>query len=153
MNIELLQAAALTEATPKMILNYIAIGAGIIGTLIAAFCFFPGIVKVIKTKDTRSMSYSMFLWHVIGCVVWILVGACNFTTGIIAHDYWQAFASGAATIAANISVILCDTVFLIYKYRNTHKAKLLKMSENEYYEKYVFPKLIKENKKKKPLSN
>lgn len=62
--------------------------------------FLPQVIKIIRTKDTKSLSLGMYLLLTAGIVLWI-------TYGILRNDY--------VLIIANVFTILLTLIVLIYK--------------------------------------
>lgn len=47
---------------------------GLIACLLTTGAFLPQIIKTIKTKDTKSISLSMYIIYMIGVVIWFVYG-------------------------------------------------------------------------------
>ena len=62
--------------------------------------FLPQVIKIVRTKDTKSLSLGMYLLLTAGIVLWI-------TYGILRNDY--------VLIIANIITILLTVIVLSYK--------------------------------------
>ena len=76
----------------------------------AAFCttfsFVPQAVKVIKTKDTSSISLVMYIIFSIGVVLWLLYGL---------------YIQNLPMIIANSITIVLSSIILYYKLKETTK--------------------------------
>lgn len=122
------------------------------GALIAIGCYLPGVIKVFKYKDTRSISILMFSLTTFGCFLWIVIGIFLIIGNI--QNYYshnkeitdikeliKPLASGIGTIISNIGLGSCSAMILIKKMINVSKAKKLNMTEDEYYKKVVEPSM------------
>lgn len=47
---------------------------GSIAGILTTGAFVPQVIKVIKTKDTKALSLSMYLLQVIGIILWLIHG-------------------------------------------------------------------------------
>lgn len=75
---------------------------GSIAGILTTLAFVPQVIKVVKTKDTFSLSLGMYSMQVVGVFLWLI-------HGIVIHDM--------ALIAAN-SVTLCLSAVILF-----HKLK------------------------------
>lgn len=75
---------------------------GSIAGILTTLAFVPQVIKVVKTKDTSSLSLGMYSMQVVGVFLWLI-------HGIVIHDM--------ALIAAN-SVTLCLSAVILF-----HKLK------------------------------
>lgn len=50
---------------------------GNIAALLTTVSFLPQAIKTIKTKDTDSLSFSMYLLFVVGVTLWLVYGLLN----------------------------------------------------------------------------
>lgn len=73
---------------------------GSIAGLLTTGAFVPQVVKVIKTKDTKALSLSMYLLQVIGITLWLV-------HGVIISDF--------ALIGANGITLCLSLIILVYK--------------------------------------
>ena len=80
--------------------------------LVAAFCttiaFLPQAIKIIRTKDTSSISTAMYSLFTVGTLMWLLYG-------IYSHNIPVVLANGVTFIIA--------TIILFYKLRQKRTAK------------------------------
>jgi MtN3 and saliva related transmembrane protein len=80
--------------------------------LIAAFCttisFLPQAIKIIKTKDTSSISISMYSLFTFGTLMWLLYGVYSKNTPVM-------LANGATFILA--------VIILLYKLGEKNRVK------------------------------
>lgn len=109
----------------------------LVASIIWTLVLVPQSWKTLRTRDTVSVSLIMYILYPIGGVLWISYAAAMFIID--------------PTQTGNIGIIITDSIgfflslaIVIIKIRNMHMAKKMKLSELEYYEKY-----IKNNKKKK----
>lgn len=73
---------------------------GSVAGLLTTGAFLPQVIKVIKTKDTKALSLSMYLLQVIGIILWLI-------HGIVIGDIALMMANG---------VTLClSLIILVYK--------------------------------------
>jgi MtN3 and saliva related transmembrane protein len=74
--------------------------------LVAAFCttisFLPQAVKTIRTKDTSSISLSMYFLFTLGTLLWLIYGLVSANIPII---------------VANAITLIFASVILVYKVR------------------------------------
>ncbi|WEK83023.1 MAG: hypothetical protein L3I91_02735 [Mycoplasma sp.] len=111
---------------------------GFIGATIAAISFLPGVIKVFKTKDTRSLSLKMFLIFEFGCFVWLAVGILNLIWNLEKDQGWlAASAAGLSVIVSNVLVGILGAILIFFKTKHMLAAKRLKISEDEHYSKYI----------------
>jgi len=73
---------------------------GSIAGLLTTGAFVPQVIKVIKTKDTKALSLSMYLLQVIGITLWLV-------HGVIISDF--------ALIGANGITLCLSLIILVYK--------------------------------------
>lgn len=66
---------------------------GLIAACCTTFSFIPQAVKIIKTKNTESISLSMYILFVTGVVLW-------FVYGIVIGDLPVAIANGVTLVFA-----------------------------------------------------
>ena len=73
---------------------------GSVAGILTTGAFLPQVIKVIKTKDTKALSLSMYLLQVIGIILWLI-------HGIVIGDIALMMANG---------VTLClSLIILVYK--------------------------------------
>ena len=103
-----------------------------VGAILLFFSFLPGFINTVRTKDTASMSLSMWIVSVIGLtflVIFYALGMANTAKG--GHEpathFCIVFSCEAASLLLSIYV-------LVYKLFNMNKAKKLGISEKEYCE-------------------
>ena len=81
--------------------------------LVAAFSttvsFVPQAVKTIKTKDTASISLSMYVWFTFGTLMWLLFG-------LLSHNL-------PVTLANAVTLVLA-AVILYFKWKHTLANKV-----------------------------
>ena len=75
---------------------------GSIAAVLTTFAFLPQVIKVIKTKDTESIAFGMYLMQVLGIALWL-------SHGLVIQDL-------PLILANSVSFILSGTI-LIYKIR------------------------------------
>lgn len=75
---------------------------GIIAATLTTIAFFPQVIQVIKSKDTKSISLTMYILFVTGVLLWILYG-------FYLNDF--------PIIIANSIVAVASTIILCYKIR------------------------------------
>lgn len=125
------------------------------GTVLAIFCYLPGVIKTFKYNDTRSISTLMFSLATFGCLMWIVVSIFLIIgysqTQDQKGDYIFSLASGLGTLFSNIGLGTCAFLILIKKINNIVKAKKLKMTEDEYYKKIIEPVVTEKIAKQKKL--
>lgn len=73
---------------------------GSIAGILTTGAFVPQVIKVIKTKDTKALSLSMYLLQVIGIILWLI-------HGIVIKDI--------ALMAANGVTLCLSLIILSYK--------------------------------------
>lgn len=81
---------------------------GNIAAMFTTISFLPQAIKVIKTKETHSLSLPMYLLFVTGVSLWIVYG---FQTGQI------------PVILGNIVTVIFAGIILSYKIKETLKPK------------------------------
>ena len=125
-----------------------------VGAIIAICCYLPGVIKVVRFNDTRSMSVWMFLITALGCLLWIVVAIFLMIgySRVGGSDFYFKLASGMGMLVSNIGLATCSTIIFFKKVINLIHAKHENMSEDEYYKKIVEPivrdKLAKQRKLK-----
>lgn len=75
---------------------------GFIAAFLTTFGFVPQVIRVMKTKDTTSISLGMYLMSVTGMLLWL-------THGLVIQDM--------ALVAANIISATLSGIILYYKLR------------------------------------
>lgn len=83
----------------------------LIGYLAATFTtssFLPQAIMTIKTRDTESLSLSMYSLFALGVLLWLVYGI---------------YLSNMAIIVANAVTLLLASVILVFKIKNTLRSK------------------------------
>ncbi|ERT66982.1 MULTISPECIES: SemiSWEET transporter [Cetobacterium] len=75
---------------------------GIIAATLTTIAFFPQVIQVIKSKDTKSISLTMYILFVTGVLLWVLYGF---------------YLNDLPIIIANSIVAVASTIILCYKIR------------------------------------
>ena len=125
-----------------------------VGAIIAICCYLPGVIKVVRFNDTRSMSVWMFLFTTLGSLLWIVVAIFLMIgySRVGGSDFYFKLASGMGMLVSNIGLATCSAIIFFKKVINLIHAKHENMSEDEYYKKIVEPivrdKLAKQRKLK-----
>ena len=125
-----------------------------VGAIIAICCYLPGVIKVVRFNDTRSMSVWMFLFTTLGSLLWIVVAIFLMIgySRVGGSDFYFKLASGMGMLVSNIGLATCSAIIFFKKVINLVHAKHENMSEDEYYKKIVEPvvrdKLAKQRKLK-----
>lgn len=73
---------------------------GSIAGVLTTGAFVPQVIKVIKTKDTKALSLSMYLLQVVGIILWLI-------HGVVIKD--------VALMAANGVTLCLSLIILSYK--------------------------------------
>ncbi len=73
---------------------------GTIAGILTTLAFVPQVVKVIKTKDTSSLSLGMYSMQVVGIFLWLI-------HGFVIHDM--------ALLVANLVTFCLSLIILLYK--------------------------------------
>jgi len=118
---------------------------GIIAAICIAIYMMPQLVKVIKTKDTSSISVAMFIIALVGNLFFVLDGI-----GMLIDN--KGVAASLPIILANGVAFVISFIIAFYKFRNMKWAKKHGVNEAEIaknYNKYL--KEYKEEKAKKKL--
>lgn len=76
---------------------------GFIAAFLSTICFIPQVLRVIKTKHTKSISLPMYVILILGAVLWVCYG---FLTG------------GLPVIIANSLIALLAGIILFTKIRH-----------------------------------
>jgi MtN3 and saliva related transmembrane protein len=80
--------------------------------LVAAFCttiaFLPQAIKIIRTKDTSSISTAMYSLFTVGTLMWLLYGI---------------YSRNMPVVLANGVTFIIATIILFYKLRQKRTAK------------------------------
>ena len=80
--------------------------------LVAAFCttiaFLPQAIKIIRTKDTSSISTAMYSLFTVGTLMWLLYGI---------------YSRNMPVVLANGVTFIIATIILFYKLRQKRAAK------------------------------
>ena len=83
-----------------------------ISGLVAAFCttmsFLPQAIKIIRTKDTTSISTAMYSLFTFGTLMWLLYGIYSRNTPVV---------------LANAVTFILAAIILFYKLRKKHAAR------------------------------
>lgn len=125
-----------------------------VGAIVAICCYLPGVIKVVRFNDTRSMSVWMFLFTTLGSLLWIVVAIFLMIgySRVGGSDFYFKLASGMGMLVSNIGLATCSAIIFFKKVINLIHAKHENMSEDEYYKKIVEPivrdKLAKQRKLK-----
>lgn len=73
---------------------------GTVAGILTTLAFVPQVIKVVKTKDTSSLSLGMYSMQVIGIFLWLI-------HGFVIHDM--------ALLVANLVTFCLALIILIYK--------------------------------------
>ncbi len=123
----------------SIILGWVAFLFGIAGCV-------PQSIKVFKTKDTQSISLSMYIIYCIGCVAWVIwsIGYTyeaflNLNNGSFTNDVSPTVIlfANLPTLVLNVVCLGLALVILIIKIKNLIGSKKLKISEREYTERTI----------------
>lgn len=108
--------------------------AGILGAIFFAICALPQVIKAIKTKSTKDISYFYIAFSICGNIFsGLYIFYTNYTNG-----FWQYPQYFNYTTALSLIIIL---LFLKYKYDNVSELNDNKYSKD--LEKYNNEKIIK----------
>lgn len=83
---------------------------GFIAALCTTISFLPQVLKVLKTRDTKALSLTMYATFVLGVLLWLVYG-------IVKQDW--------PIIMANMFTLLFASIILLIKIRNRKKDRLL----------------------------
>lgn len=103
----------------------------IIGAITLFFCFLPGFLNTIRTKDTSQMSLIMWIITLFGLsflVIFYAMGMANSTDGgknHVSSQFTVVFVCEGASLLMSIYVFL-------FKIMNMMKAKSMGITEAEY---------------------
>jgi MtN3 and saliva related transmembrane protein len=75
-------------------MNWISIS-GLVAACLTTSSFLPQAIKTIRTKDTSSISLSMYVLFTLGTLMW-------FVYGIASHNFPVSLANGITLILASI---------------------------------------------------
>lgn len=81
---------------------------GLLAALCTTIAFLPQAIKIIRTKDTSSISTAMYSLFTIGTLMWLVYG-------IFTHNI--------PVILANAVTFIIATIILFYKLRQKRTAK------------------------------
>ncbi len=81
---------------------------GLLAALCTTIAFLPQAIKIIRTKDTSSISTAMYSLFTIGTLMWLVYG-------IFSHNI--------PVILANAVTFVIATIILFYKLRQKRTAK------------------------------
>ncbi|MFV0344480.1 MAG: SemiSWEET transporter [Anaerocolumna sp.] len=81
-------------------MEYFTVFIGLIATVTSTIAFLPQALYVIRTKDTKSLSLSMYI---------------IFVTSVIAWEIYGLLLKDLPIIIANIVCIIASTIILYYK--------------------------------------
>ena len=131
----------------------VAFWLSMIGAIVAICCYLPGVIKVVKFNDTRSMSLWMFLITTLGSCLWIIIAIFLIIgySRIGGDNFYSNLASGMGILISNIGLCICSCIIFSKKIINLMHAKHEKMTEDEYYKKIVEPIIIEKLAKQKEL--
>lgn len=122
----------------------VALFLALAATVIAIVCYLPGAIRVIKTKDTRSLSLLMYWLTGIGCIVWIVVGILYLASSFLTlkedpstKDYLLAINAGVPVIISNLSLGTCCFILIFMKHHNRRIAASKKQTEEVYVSELV----------------
>lgn len=122
---------------------------GWIAFLFGVFGCVPQSIRVCKTKDTQSISLSMYIIYCVGCVLWIIwsIGfLCETLDTQASAEVSKAliYASCLPTLFLNAICGVLAAIVLTIKLKNFIGARKLHISEREYTErKYSKTKGVK----------
>ncbi|WP_439131809.1 SemiSWEET transporter [Polaribacter sp.] len=78
-------------------MNYFEV-LGFLAAILTTIAFFPQVIKVYKTKETKSISLSMYIVFSIGILLWLIYG-------LYLHSLPMIFAN-AITLISSIYILL-----------------------------------------------
>lgn len=77
--------------------------------LVAAFCttvsFLPQVIKILKTRDTESISLVMYSIFTLGVVLWLAYGLATWNIPIIAANFVTVFLAGTVLVLKTRDVL------------------------------------------------
>jgi MtN3 and saliva related transmembrane protein len=83
---------------------------GNIAAVLTSISFLPQVIKIIKTKDTKSISLPMYILFVLGITLWLIYG-------ILKNDF--------PIIMANIVTIIFASIILFYKIKAVTRKDIM----------------------------
>lgn len=110
--------------TANSVINWIA-------CIIWLFVLIPQVIKVFQLKDTCNISITFYVIYVIASLMWIIYASCM----IAKHDENSGQFYGL--LVTDSFCFIFSIAILSLKFKNVYKAKKLKMSELDYYEKHI----------------
>lgn len=81
---------------------------GLVAALCTTIAFLPQAIKIIRTKDTTSISTAMYSLFTVGTLMWLVYGI---------------FTRNIPVILANAVTFIIATIILFYKLRQKRTAK------------------------------
>lgn len=73
-------------------MNYFEI-IGFLAAILTTVAFFPQVVKVYKTKETKSISLSMYIVFTLGILLWLIYGVYLYSLPMIFANAITLFSS------------------------------------------------------------
>ena len=83
---------------------------GSIAGILTTLAFVPQVIKVVKTRDTSSLSLGMYSMQVLGVFLWLI-------HGIVIQDM--------ALLVANAITFMLSLVILVYKLKYKYELLIL----------------------------
>lgn len=80
-------------------MNFVSV-IGTLATVLTVACFVPQVVQVVKTKQARDISLSMYVLFIIGLCLWIV---------------YSLFARQVPVLVTNGSILILAIIILYYK--------------------------------------
>lgn len=122
----------LTGFIISTVLGWIAFLFGIFGCV-------PQSIKACKTRDTQSISLSMYIIYCVGCLLWIVWSIGYLAENISNIDTFTGGVSIGIILGATLPTLFLNVIcgvlagiILTIKLKNYFGAKKLKISEREY---------------------
>ena len=84
---------------------------GSIAGILTTLAFVPQVIKVLKTKDTSSLSLGMYSMQVLGVFLWLI-------HGIVIQDI-ALLVANAVTLCLSLIIFVCKLKYKSIEYKNT----------------------------------
>lgn len=89
---------------------------GVIAATLTTIAFFPQVFQIIKTKDTKGISLTMYILFVTGVTLWTIYGF---------------YINDLPLLIANAIVLVASSIILFYKIKEVLSTKIIKKTAKE----------------------
>ena len=118
--------------TPTDPLFWVSLITGLLAAICIAVYTYPNLIRMIKTKDTTVIPWTMYCILTAGSVLFIINGACGIAYNVNGGQGWEVWGLLIGLTLANVLSFISAFITIIIKGLHCSRAKKNNMTEKEY---------------------